>query len=128
MSRLKKYSRSLRKSSTDLEDRLWYYLRSRRFMGYKFRRQHPISHYIVDFVCLKSKVVIELDGCQHLQQKEYDACRDKFLQKSGYTVLRFHNNEFIENLDEVLECISQALLVTPLSNSLPQGERGLRRR
>lgn len=124
MRRLKKFSRQLRKKQTDPEGCLWFSLRSRRLLGYKFRRQHPIGNYIVDFVCLDAKVIVELDGSQHLMQVSYDQKRDSFLKMNGYNVLRFHNNEFLDNLDSVLDLIAQALLVSPHSNSLPQGERG----
>jgi very-short-patch-repair endonuclease len=115
----------LRKNSTDTEQRLWRYLRDRRIEGFKFRRQHPIDRYVVDFVNLENKLVIELDGRQHLGNPK-DKIRDEWLRAEGYRVLRFWDNDVFNNLEGVLECIRDALL-TPHPNPLPQGERVKRR-
>jgi len=117
----------LRKRSTDTEARLWSRLRDRRFGRFKFRRQHPMGRYVVDFVCLEAKTVIEVDGGQHNESwnKEADRERDEWLAGEGYKVLRFWDNEVFENLDGVLERIREAL-VTPHPGPLPQGARGKR--
>ncbi|HVZ12647.1 MAG TPA: endonuclease domain-containing protein [Patescibacteria group bacterium] len=98
------HARKLRLNTTDVEKILWYNLRSRRLSGYKFRRQHLIGKYIVDFVCLEEKLIIELDGGQHNKDstKQKDDARTKWLITEGYCVLRFWNNEILQNLDGVL--------------------------
>jgi very-short-patch-repair endonuclease len=99
----------LRKESNPAEARLWMYLRANRLEGVHFRRQHGIGRYITDFCAPRKKLVIELDGSQHLIQHEYDAERTKFLQSKGYRVLRFWNNEVMENIERVLDVIYHAL-------------------
>lgn len=91
---------------TDAEQTLWYYLRGKRFLGYKFKRQVPIGNYIVDFLCTDNKTVIELDGSGHLEttQKEYDKERETYLTKKGHRVIRILNNE-LNNVESVLEFI-----------------------
>ena len=105
--RLTKFAKELRKNGTDAENIIWYHLRAKQFEGLKFRRQQPIGNYIVDFVCFSKKIVIELDGGQHdiKRIKQKDKKRDTWLQKQGFKVLRFWNNEIFENLDGVLEVI-----------------------
>ena len=98
-------AKSLRRNLTDAEQKLWYYLRAHRFIGRKFKRQKPIGHYVVDFVCLEEKLVIELDGGQHAENLEYDHVRDSWLRSEGYTVLRFWNNELMNEMESVLERI-----------------------
>jgi len=85
-------------------------LRGRRFCSYKFRRQQAIGPYIVDFVCLKKKLVIELDGYQHLHNQEYDLNRTLFLNALGFRVLRFWNNQALTELRDVLNRIHIALV------------------
>jgi very-short-patch-repair endonuclease len=124
---LDRFKKSLRHSQTDAENKLWYQLRSRHFQNYKFRRQHILCGYIVDFVCLHKKLVIELDGGQHAEQSEYDSARTQKLEADGFQVLRFWNNEIFDNLEGILEKIWQALN-TPhppqkTRRPLPQGER-----
>lgn len=77
--------------------------------GYKFRFQHRLPPYIVDFVCLKAGLIVELDGGQHAVNQPYDQARTRYLETQGYRVLRFWNNEVLENLDGVLEVIADAL-------------------
>ncbi len=101
---------------------MWRHLRDRQIEGFKFRRQHPIGTYVVDFVNLEKKVVIELDGGQHALVQA-DRIRDEWLRAEGYRVLRFWDNEVFTNLEGVLESIRNALL-TPHPDPLPQGERG----
>ncbi len=106
---LNHFKKSLRHYETDAESKLWYYLRNRHFQHHKFRRQHVLCGYIVDFVCLQKKLVIELDGGQHAEQKKYDLVRTQKLEANGFQVLRFWNNEIFENIDGVLEKIYQVL-------------------
>ena len=100
-------ARNLRKHATDVEKLLWSKLRAKQIKGCKFRRQQPIGNFIVDFVCMAGKLIIELDGGQHATQKGKDKIRDNWLKKEGYEVLRFWNNEVFENLEGVLEVISR---------------------
>ena len=89
--RLVVYARELRSGSTDTEKVLWSRLRAKRLEGLKFRRQHPIGKYVVDFACLEKKIVIELDGGQHAEpeRKEYDRERDNWLEREGYKNIAF---------------------------------------
>ncbi|MCH9757036.1 MAG: endonuclease domain-containing protein [Gammaproteobacteria bacterium] len=98
-------ARSLRQTSTPAEQKLWQYLRNKKFNGSKFRRQFPIGPYIVDFVCLNKKLIIELDGSQHLEQIDYDAERTRYLMHFNFRVLRFWNNEVFNQFPSVLERI-----------------------
>ena len=102
---------------TDAEHRLWYHLRGRRFGQRKFRRQVPLGDYIVDFLCEEARLVVELDGGQHASQHAYDDARTAWLNKRGYSVLRFWNNDVLGNTEGVLEEIAATL--TPPS---PKGE------
>ena len=102
-------SKQLRKQMTPEELRLWYLLRGRRFFGYKFRRQMPIGAYIVDFACFKAKLIVELDGGQYQDKEAYDSRRTEFLNANGWEILRFWNNEFRTNEEEVLMAIRQRL-------------------
>lgn len=102
-------SRALRRSQTEVEELLWQYLRARRLCGFKFRRQHPFPPYIADFYCAERKLIVELDGSQHLEQQAYDAERTRFLNAQGNTVLRFWNDDVLKNRGVVLQAISDAL-------------------
>jgi len=106
---IKEKARTLRKNQTDSEKRLWQQLRNRQLMGKKFRRQYPIGAYIVDFVCLGLKLVVELDGGQHMDQQNYDERRTEFLKQQGFVVLGFWNNEVMGNIEGVLEALTLAL-------------------
>ncbi|MDB2414307.1 class I tRNA ligase family protein [Rickettsiales bacterium] len=121
-----KNARELRQSQTDVEKLLWSILRRKQIKGFKFRRQHPIEKYISDFACIEAKLIIELDGGQHAEQQEYDKARTEFFQKEGYQVLRFWNNDLLNNLDGVLETIWNALPgdSDPLPNPPPQTGEG----
>ncbi len=101
--------RELRNNSTDAERALWQKLRGRQLDGMKFRRQHPFGDYILDFACLETKLAIELDGGQHAEAVAYDNERTRTLEKSGFVVLRFWNNEAFENMDGVLDVIWRTL-------------------
>jgi very-short-patch-repair endonuclease len=118
------FARHLRKQSTDTEVYLWRYLRDRRMVGVKFRRQRPIGSYIVDFVCLERKLVIEVDGGQHAVDMEYDQRRDEYLRDEGYVVLRFWDNEVFRNIEGVLERIKSA--IRPHPNPLPEREKEIK--
>lgn len=107
---LSTFARNLRNNSTDTECLLWRYLRNSQIEGIKFRRQQPIETYIVDFVSFEKRLVIELDGGQHVNNSEYDEQRSVCLRANGFVVLRFWNNEVIENIDGVLEVIRQYCL------------------
>jgi very-short-patch-repair endonuclease len=100
-------ARTLRNQSTDAEQRLWYALRLLKPHGMHFRRQAPLGPYFPDFVCHRSKLVVELDGSQHADDDvvQYDARRTAFLNSRGYTVLRFWNSDVLENHDGVVEII-----------------------
>jgi primosomal protein N' (replication factor Y) len=126
---LRNNAKDLRVYQTDVEKRLWFLIRNDQ-LGHKFRRQHPIPPYIVDFVCIEKKLIIELDGGQHTDQQEKDRVRDTFLKKQGFTVLRFWNCDVIENEEGVLETIVNKLMsssqdVVPSPNPLPGGTRAL---
>ncbi len=93
-------SRKLRNNLTDAEKFLWYFLRADN-LGVKFRRQAVIGKYIVDFACYEKKLVIEIDGGQHYESSG-DKVRDQWLRSQGFTVLRFWNNEVLENREGVV--------------------------
>jgi very-short-patch-repair endonuclease len=84
---------------------LWSRLRAKQVEGVKFRRQQPIENFIVDFVSFEKRIVVELDGGQHAENRDKDMRRDRFFEENGFVVLRFWNNDVIENLDGVLEVI-----------------------
>lgn len=106
---LTQVARDLRNNTTDTEKLLWKYLCRKQLEGYKFRRQQRIGKFIVDFVCLENKLVIELDGGQHVEQRERDLERDQWLAVEGYRVIRFWNNEVLQNLEGVLEEVRRQL-------------------
>ena len=95
-------AKNLRSKQTDCENILWQRIRAKRLNGIKFRRQVPIGRYVVDFIALSKKLVIELDGSQHFDNIKYDNKRTEDLEKLGYKVLRFWDNEVINNIDAVL--------------------------
>ncbi len=108
-STLRQRARNLRKNSTDAERHLWYHLRAGR-LGFKFKRQVPMGTYIVDFACLEKRLVIELDGGQHMDNKIYDTKRTDWLMTNGFKVLRFWNHDVFQKTPSVLEDIMCALL------------------
>jgi len=99
---------SLRKNTTPAERKLWAYLR-RSQLGVRFRRQHAIGNFIVDFCCIKKKIIIELDGSQHLDSQEYDEERTAYLETRGYRVIRFWNNDVMNDIKNVVVAITYAL-------------------
>jgi len=124
MDRIKQRARALRYNPTEAERLLWRQLRFWQIDGYKFRRQQPLGHYIVDFVCLGKRLVVEVDGGQHAeQQMKYDSERDVWLAAQGFSVLRFWNNEVLKNIDGVKGIILNKLRSTPFLNPSPQGGR-----
>ena len=118
-------AKRLRSNMTDVEQKLWRELRAKRFADYKFRRQVPMRKYIADFVCFQPKVIIELDGGQHAEQVAYDKKRDEFFIEQGFAMLRFWNNEVVENWEGVLTMILNTLKRPPLPNPSPTGGEGL---
>lgn len=111
--------RTLRNAPTDAERLLWRHLKSRQIEGCKFRRQHPFDDYILDFVCLERRVVVELDGSQHFDATKYDEERSRFLRIAGFEILRFWNNEVFGELDAVLEVIRRKLVALGENPSPP---------
>jgi very-short-patch-repair endonuclease len=97
-----------RKEPTPAEAKLWSRIRNDQ-LGINFRRQHAIGNYIPDFVCIQKKLIIELDGSQHLEQEEYDEERTKYLNSLGYKVIRYWNNDVMNNIDGVILTIIHAI-------------------
>ncbi|HEY2136351.1 MAG TPA: DUF559 domain-containing protein [Xanthobacteraceae bacterium] len=127
MSQQVETARKLRRTQTDAERVLWLRLRDRRLNGWKFKRQMPIDRYVVDFCCPDARVIIELDGGQHSETTEADARRTEILEAMGYLMLRFWNNDVLNNISGVLETILETLEQIDLSahhpDPLPNGER-----
>jgi very-short-patch-repair endonuclease len=101
-------ARALRRDMTDAERKLWSGLRGEQ-LGFKFRRQHPLGNYISDFACLDPKLIVELDGSQHEDNRAYDQARDAFFKAHGFDVMRFPSNAPFQNLDGVLSAILHQL-------------------
>ena len=119
-------ARELRKNLTEAERALWRYLRLRQLGGHKFRRQQPIGKFIVDFVCLEKRLIVEVDGGHHSKQVAYDLERDTWLKKQGFSILRFWDNQVLREIDSVKEVIMEKLYNhshTPHFNPPPQGGR-----
>src|SRR3990167_4418030 len=129
---MKERARSLRQDMTLAENRMWYFLRNRRLKGYKFVREYVIDTYIADFACREKKLVIELDGSQHIAAAEYDQQRTEHLGALGYRVLRFWNNDVFNKIEVVLNTIVSSIENVPPENTpipryappSPQGEKG----
>ena len=107
-SKIRLRAKELRKKATPVEKILWEKLRNRQLHGLKFRRQHPLGTFIVDFYCPAQRLVIELDGDIHRYKEAEDHARNELLEVKGYKVIRFWNNEVEENLDKVLEAIKES--------------------
>ena len=118
-------SRELRANATEAERKLWPHLSARKLKGVRFNRQFPIGQFICDFVSRDKRLVIEIDGGQHAFSTEYDARRTAFLNTQGYKVLRFWNNEILDNLDGVLTVIGQTLDNMPSPNPSRKREGSL---
>jgi very-short-patch-repair endonuclease len=106
----------LRATPTDAERRLWLQLRRKQRGGSRFRRQHPLGRYVVDFLCAEAKLIIEIDGGQHATESD---TRQRWLEGRGYRVIRFWNNEVLENMEGVLLAIESALEKPPPTPTLP---------
>lgn len=124
-------ARALRQRMTDAERLLWRHLRNRELGGWKFKRQYPVGPFIVDFICVEKNVVIEVDGGEHAENEEQDLQRSAYLNKMGYRVLRFWNNEVLQETEGVLETIFGMLANDKQNSPSPQpsppsGERGNR--
>ncbi|MHB9027530.1 MAG: endonuclease domain-containing protein [Candidatus Latescibacterota bacterium] len=102
-------AREMRKDMTEAEKALWSRIRRQQVDGLRFRKQHPIGRYIVDFCCFDSRLIVEVDGGVHDKRKEYDQNRDAFLAGGGYTVLRFPNDEVLQRIEKVIEAIRNAV-------------------
>ena len=113
--------KTLRRNMTDAEQALWKRLRSRQLNGHKFRRQHPFGDFILDFVCLEIKLVIEIDGSQHMDSTG-DKARDRALAHAGFRVVRLWNNQVLNELESVMEVIWLALIPHPHPNFPHEGE------
>ena len=105
-------ARSLRRRMTEAEKLMWSRLRDRRLEGVKFKRQKSIAAYIVDFVALDLKLVVEIDGGQHAERASDDAARTRVLEQCGYHVIRFWNHDVLGNIDGVLEALTQELNIS----------------
>jgi very-short-patch-repair endonuclease len=101
-------AKAMRGEMTEAELKLWNALRAGRLMGLKFRRQTPIGPYIVDFACPSKRLIVEADGSQHADNIDYDAKRTAFLEQSGWTVLRFWNDDVVNDVDGVCQHILSA--------------------
>lgn len=121
-SKLAERRKELRKSMTPQELKLWYCLRNKK-LGVKFRRQHGIGPYIVDFYCKENNLVIELDGAQHKDEKEYDKERNNYMETLGIKVLRFWNSEIDKNTEEVLQKIKTYIHPSGLKTTSPSQGR-----
>jgi very-short-patch-repair endonuclease len=122
------FARTMRAAPTDAEHRLWQHLRAGRLPGFKFRRQQPMGNFIVDFVCLEARLIVELDGGQH-NGSASDVRRDERLASQGFVVLRFWNNEVFESLEGVVERIlAQLQQPHPSPQPLSRKGRGARSR
>ena len=106
---LLKHAKAMRRTPTDAERRLWTVLRGTRLGQHKFHRQVPIGSYIVDFLCRRSSLIVEVDGGQHSTDIAYDAARSRWLQARGYRVLRFWNSDVLLHTDAVATRILEAL-------------------
>ena len=123
-------AKGLRKNLTDAELKLWRHICLRRMGGFKFRRQHPVGPYILDFACVEKRWAIEVDGGQHSECADYDSRRSAYLETHGYKVLRFWNSDVLKNVEAVKEVIFAALCgdgLPPPSSSPWKGEETVRR-
>ena len=120
-------ARRLRRSPTDAERKLWHALRRRQAGGWKFRRQHPFDSYVLDFVCLEAKLVVEVDGGQHGDSSTRDDARSAVLEMAGFRVLRFWNHDVLRDPGAVTDSIWDALQARaphPHPSLPPEGEGG----
>ncbi len=120
----KRHSRSLGRKMTDAERLLWHHLRTEEFAGHKFRRQHQLGNFVIDFVCLDAALVLEIGGSRHAGSAYDDAVRTRWLQEKGLHVMRFGNNEVLNNIEGVKLAIRDYLsrVQTPTRQSSPEGK------
>ena len=122
------FAKAMRHQPTAAENALWRQLRSNRLLGHKFKRQQPIGNYIVDFVCFEQRLIVEVDGGQHVDNASGDSDRSAWLASQGFRVLRFWNDDVLTKETDVLEAIIGALRSLPLPNpssGLAHGTRAL---
>ncbi len=114
-------ARALRRNPTEAERVLWRHLRLRQMDGHKFRRQQPLGRFIVDFVCLENRLIVELDGGKHAERAAADAARTEWLEAQGFRLLRFWNHDVLKNTEAVKDAIRHALLEgQPPTRCLPR--------
>lgn len=106
---LRQRAKAMRQEMSEAEAKLWQHLRAGRLNGHKFRRQQPMGNYIVDFMCVTPKLIVEADGGQHTEQAAYDHARTAYLNSLGFTVLRFWNHEILQQTNDVLAEILRVL-------------------
>jgi very-short-patch-repair endonuclease len=125
---IRAYAREMRSKMTDAEALLWMLLRNRRIAGAKFRRQHPVGRYILDFYCDDKKLGIELDGGQHGERVKYDKQRDDWLRAQRIQILRFWNNQMLAETEAVMEVIYKTVVSAETGQTrilpLPQAGEG----
>jgi len=109
MTTLKDRAKALRRNSTMAEKKLWSHLRKRQQCGYKFRRQAPLGDFVVDFICFEAKLIIELDGRDHIDKKHSDFYRTKYLESMGFTIMRFWNYEVFTQTKMIIDKIKNKL-------------------
>ncbi len=118
---LLRHAKRMRREPTEAEARLWRELRAHRFNGCKFKRQQPIGRYIVDFACLQRKLLVEIDGSQHMQQANYDEARTAWLQSQEFRVLRFWNHDVLARTTEAMDATDAALQSAPSPDPAARG-------
>ena len=121
---IRAYAREMRNKMTDAEALLWKLLRDRRIAGAKFRRQHPVGRYILDFYCVEKQLGIELDGGQHGETVAYDQRRDDWLRGQGIQVLRFWNNQMLAEAEAVMEVIYRTVVENDSNEKAPRPQAG----
>jgi very-short-patch-repair endonuclease len=117
-------AQSLRNHATDAERHFWRHLSRRQLRGYKFSRQMPIGPFVCDFLCRDAQLVVEIDGGQHDRNADRDASHTHYLEAEGFRVIRFWNNDVLENVEGVLTSILGALQAGPPPTP-PAGGRGV---
>ena len=121
-------AKSLRQSMTKAETKLWYELKARRLWNVKFRRQHPVAPYILDFACVKFRLAIEVDGETHasVEERAYDEKRTNYLEAKGWTVIRFSNHQIYNQMNDVIDSITRHLPSTAIAGEVaPKGSEGV---
>jgi len=119
----KKFARELRKYQTLSEEKVWEILRNRRFLEFKFRRQHVIEGFVIDFFCKELKLGIEVDGGVHLNRKEYDDIRQMIIESEGIRIIRILNDEIRQDPNKVLNGIKREIENSSVPVPLSRGQR-----